>query len=370
MKPELIMDILQQIDREIVLKEQLGDLYSFNNGVLDYKEMRPEPHRLMCDSVERGGKTQLHLWPRGHFKSTMITVGYTLLSIAKNPNIRILIANATLANSKSFLREIKGHLERNEKLRSIIGDQVSKDEKWTETEIIVKGRTKNLKEPTIQCAGVGQGLASQHYDLIIGDDLVNELTVTTPEQIQKTIDWYKMAHSLLEPDGQTILIGTRYHFADIYGWIIKEFPDEYHPEIHSVYNEDGSLIFPSRFTPEIIDRLRRKQGSYMFNCQYLNNPVDDESAKFKKSQIKYLEILPDKQFYTTMTVDRAYSLNKTADYTGISVRKKDQENFRYFPYARRARYTEGELINKIFDLRKHYGVDRIGIEQNAFKSTL
>jgi predicted phage terminase large subunit-like protein len=360
---------LQSLGQLGKIYNAIGDLYHFNREILGYEQMNEQPHRLMCDSVQSGGKSQLHLWPRGHFKSTMITVGYTLYKIALNPNIRILIANATLANSKSFLREIKGHLERNEKLRAIIGDQVSKDEKWTETEIIVKSRTLNLKEPTIQVAGVGQGLASQHYDLIIGDDLVNELTITTPEQIQKTIDWYKMANSLLEPNGDTILIGTRYHFGDIYGWIIKEFSDEYKPQIHAVY-KDGELIFPSRFTEEIVAKIRKKQGSYMFSCQYMNNPVDDENAKFKKGWIKYLPTLPDKQFYTTMTVDRAYSLAKTADYTGVSIRKKDDQNFRYVPYAHRQRYSEGELVDKIFDLRKHYKVDKVGIEQKAFLYTL
>lgn len=363
------MDISQRIDREIVLEDQLGDLYYFNNSVLYYKEMAESPHRLMCDSVLNGGRRQLHLWPRGHFKSSMITVGYVIYQICKNPNIRILISNANLQNAKSFLREIKGHFERNEKLRSIIGDQVNREDKWTDSEIIVKGRSKNLKEPTIQVAGVGQSLVSQHYDLIIPDDIVNTESVNTPEQIEKTKIWFKLCLSLLDPSGEVVVIGTRYHFDDLYAWLIKEHP-EYHPQVHSCYDEQGEPIFPSRFTKEVLDEIKKAQGSYLFSTQYLNSPVDDENAKFKKSNFKYLEQLPDKQFFTTMTVDRAYSLNKTADYTGITVRKKDQENFRYIPYAKRNRYSEGELVNKIFDLKDYYKVDKIGIEQNAFQFTL
>lgn len=361
---------LDLVKKQQEIEVKVGDLYSFNKEILGYSQASEQPHREMCAAVERGGLSQLHLWPRGHFKSTMITVGYTLKRIALDPNIRILIANATLSNSKSFLREIKGHLERNEKLREIIGDQVTRDEKWTETEIIVKGRTKNLKEPTIQAAGVGQGLASQHYDLILGDDLVNELSVTTPDQIEKTKAWYKMAYSLLEPHGQIILIGTRYHYADLYGWIIENFFDDYKPEIHAVYDEEGLPIFPSRFSPEVIEDIKRKQGSYMFSCQYLNNPVDDENAKFKKSNFKYEEMLPERQYWTTMTVDRAYSLNKTADYTGITIRKVDPDNFWHVVYAKRMRATEGEIVGKIFDLASHFNVDKVGIEQMAYNSTL
>lgn len=358
-----------EISRIGRLQRLVGDLYSFNRDILGYNEMAESPHRLMCDSIQQSGTRHLDLWPRGTFKSTMITIGYVIQQVSLNPNIRILIANATLQNARSFLREIKSHFERNEELRKIIGDQVSREDKWTDSEIIVKGRTKNLKEPTIQVAGVGMSLVSQHYDMIIGDDLVNTESVNTPEQIEKTKIWFKMAMSLLEPTGKIMLIGTRYHFDDLYGWIIKEHP-EYNPQIHSIYNEDGSSIFPERFTPEVIADIKKTQGSYLFSCQYLNSPIDDENAKFKKSQIKYKETLPDKSFFTTMTVDRAYSLNKTADYTGITIRKKDSENFRYVPYARRARYSEGELINKIFDLKEHYKVDKIGIEQNAFMYTL
>jgi hypothetical protein len=142
------MNIEQAIDRDIFINEKVGDLFSFNKYVLGYGEMCDQPHRLMCDSAQNSANRHLDLWPRGTFKSTMITIGYTIQQIALNPNIRILIANATLQNAKSFLREIKTHFERNEELKAIIGNQVNRDDKWTETEIIIKGRTSNLKEPT------------------------------------------------------------------------------------------------------------------------------------------------------------------------------------------------------------------------------
>lgn len=328
----------------------------------------------MCDGVQYGSDKQIDLWPRGHLKSTLITVGDSLYEIAKNPNIRIFIGNAVLSNAKSFLREIKGHLERNQKLISIVGEQKNKDEKWTETEIIVKGRTKNLKEPTIQVAGVGQSLVSQHYDLMILDDLVNTENVNTPELIQKTIEWYKMALSLLEPNGKLIIIGTRYHFADLYGYLLKKYQDDprWHIEVHQIYGEDGEPIFPEKFNHQYIQELRGDQGSFIFSCQYLNNPVDDESSKFKKSWIRYEQpqVLEGKQLFTTLSVDRAYSLQKTADYTGFTVRSVDQENYWHIRHARRARMTEGEIINQIFELRKHFKVDRVGIEQLAFNSTI
>jgi len=353
-------------------EQQLGDLYHFNNEILGCDIMNQKCHRPMCDGVQYGSSKQIDLWPRGHLKSTVITVGSSLYEIANNPDTRIFIGNAVLSNAKSFLREIKGHLEHNQKLIDIIGDQKNKDDKWTETEIIIKGRTKNLKEPTIQVAGVGQSLVSQHYDLMILDDLVNVENVNTPELIQKTIDWYKMALSLLEPDGKLIIIGTRYHFADLYGFLIDKYSNDprWHIEVHQIYDDKGDPIFPEKFKPQYIQELREDQGSFIFSCQYLNKPVDDENSKFKKSQLKYLKDLPDKQFYTTMVIDRAYSLAKTADFTGFTVKKQDGENFWYVPLAKRVKEHEGKIIDLIFDYKNYFKVDKVGIEQKAFNDTL
>lgn len=355
----------------LTLYGNVGDLYIFDKEILGYEQMAEAPHRLMCDSVILGGNRQLHLWPRGHFKSSCITIGYVIQQIALNPNIRILIANATLGNAKSFLREIKGHLEHNEALRAVIGDHVNKEDKWTETEIISAKRTRNLKEPTIQVAGVGQGLASQHYDLIVGDDLVNELTVTTAEQIEKTKNWFRLALSLLDPEGSVILIGTRYHFGDLYGWLIEEFSHEFSPQIHGAV-ENGQPIFPSRFTLNKLNEIRRSQGSYIYSCQYLNNPVDDISAKFKKVNMQYYEEeeLRGKQLYTTYTIDRAYSLNKTADKTAHVIVSTDLNNNWYVRLALQTQELEGALINRIFDNVAHFKVDRTGIEQLAYTATI
>lgn len=373
---ELAAQAALELNRRKEAAWYLNDLYSFNKDVLGYHEMAPDPHVEMCASIQRPGKKRkLRLYPRGHFKSSMITVGDAIRSVCENPNIRILIANLSLGNAKSFLREIKGHFERNEELRRLYGDHVSDARsdsgKWSENQIISKKRTSNLKEPTIQVAGVGQSLASQHYDKMYLDDLLDQLTVATKEQIEKTIEWYKLAISLLEPDGELIVIGTRYHDSDLYGYIIEQLSEEFDIEVHAAI-EHGQPIFPTRFTPETLAAIRKEQGSYIYSCQYMNAPVDDESAKFKISDFRYYkpDELEGRDMFTTMTVDRAYSLTKVADFTGITVRSKDVENRRYVRYAKRHKESEKDLIDTIFSLKNHFKCDRVGIEQKAFKFTL
>jgi len=362
--------------------EKMGDLYHFNNEILGYDKMAEQPHREMCNSVQYGQDRQLHLWSRGFFKSTMITIGYSLYLLAQDPNLRIFIGNSVLQNAKSFLREIKGHLKDNEKLREIMGDTVNKDDKWTETEIILKTRTINKKEPSIQVAGVGQSLVSQHYDVMILDDLVDVDNINTPELIQKTIDWYKLALSLLEPDGKIIIIGTRWHYADLYGYLIekeeklgKKLKNKFNPEVHSCYKTiKGKTIstFPARFPIDKLKELKEDQGSYIFSCQYQNSPVDEENAKFKRSDFRYFtdETLEGKELYTIYMIDRAYSLAKTADYTAHVIVSIDKNNNWYVRLALRTKESEKDLIKRIFDNRQAFDIDRVGIEQKAFNDTI
>jgi hypothetical protein len=58
-----------------------------------------------------------------------------------------------------------------------------------------------------------------HYDLIIMDDLHSELNTANKEQIEKVVQHYKLAFSLLDPGQPLIVIGTRWDYNDVYQYI-------------------------------------------------------------------------------------------------------------------------------------------------------
>ncbi len=136
----------------------------------------------------------------------------------RNPNLRILIDSEIYTNSKNFLREIKGHLE-SEHFQGIFGNWVT--DTWNETEIIIKPRTRILKEASVTASGIGAQKTSQHYDVIIFDDVNGPTNSVTKEQRDKVISHYQMAQSLLDPGGIFCVTGTRYSEDDLIGWIIR-----------------------------------------------------------------------------------------------------------------------------------------------------
>lgn len=319
-------DDLAELELLLVQEEAergLKDLYYFDKYILGYGDMEPRTHRPVCEFLT-DGKRRKHLeLCRGCFKSSVATIGYTLQSVANDPNIRILIDNEVYANSKAFLREIKSHMDNEDIL--LLYPQLRPNKRvndgWTESTVIVEARTKDTKEPTISCAGLDQIKVGMHYDLIIMDDLVSDRNVTTREQIEKVINHYKLALSLLEPGGQLLLIGTRYNYADLYGYVMEnegdifdsmiipakltpEAADELNTRFPDIVSELGfysadDIFFPERLDEAFLQDQRKSQGTYIYNCQYLLNPVDAETAAFKAEWNRYhrshIEMDPDSQ---------------------------------------------------------------------------
>ena len=348
--------------------EKLSDLYVFAKEVLGYEDMQEQPHRELCEFVtapER--RRKLILMPRGSFKSSVVTIGYSLWRMVHDSNARILIDSETFSNSKRFLGEIRGHIERNEVFRKYCGvlDARRDDTSWTQSEITVSTRTQNLKEPTISTAGVDVVKVGMHYDLIIMDDVVSQMNIGTSEMIEKMIDHYRLILSILEPDGELVVIGTRWHDRDLYGHLVEnEFGFDFY--IRKAILDDGSLLFPERLTRDFLESQRAAQGSYIFSCQYLNSPIDDKDAVFRREWFQFYD-QPPEGLTVTATVDPAISDREGSDYSAIVVVGTNRENSWYILEAIRGRWNLLELVERIFEIHRRWLPIKIGIETVGFQ---
>lgn len=244
----------------------------------------------------------LALMPRGTLKSTVITIAFSIQFNLNFPNGRVLIGSETYTKAKNFLSEIKGHYEKNKKLRTIYGtiyknedgsammpDQNEKHDTWSTEAINLSCRSRPLKEPSIDCAGIGVTKNGMHYDLILGDDFHSELNTKEKEQIDKVKEYFKLLFSLLEPGGCMAIIGTRWDDDDLYQMIIDEYQHMFNFITRAAMSSNGALFYPSRLPRAFLENMRDVvQGSYLYSCQYLNNPVDSDSAEFKQGDFKHI----------------------------------------------------------------------------------
>jgi hypothetical protein len=177
-------------------------------------------HDSLAAYLENSGKYKLILIPRGHLKSSIVTVGYAIQSLLRNPDERILIRNAVWDQARRFLWQIQGYLE-DSQLPLIFGKFVSTKTVWTKEEIEINQRKVKKASPSIMTAGLETSLTGLHFDKIIDDDLVNDKNTSTKEQIQKVIDVYNDSFNLLDRGGEHVVIGTRWNVRDLYGHILS-----------------------------------------------------------------------------------------------------------------------------------------------------
>lgn len=354
------------------------DLYFLCREILDYTKMTPATHQELCDYAEtilanRPEKTVegidprknllLLLLPRGTFKSSVVTVGETLQFLLNEPNGRVLIDSETYSKAKAFLAEIKGHLEDNVKFREVFkaihgvfpdDNKKSSSTRWTDAMVDLASRTRRTKEPSIMVSGVDKSINGMHFDLIICDDLHSEINTKNSEQILNVIEHYKLCFSLLDPGKPMIVIGTRWHMLDLYQHILDNEQEDFNILKKSAYNPDGSLFFPEVLSEKALDKIRRKQGTGIFSRQYLNEPISDENATFKRETFEYLPWEQARQIPINwyLLCDPSYSdprgTSVYSDFAAFVIAGMDYQRKLYVRYVKRAKMTYGEIINELF----------------------
>jgi predicted phage terminase large subunit-like protein len=392
-KHEALLESVR-IAQHMLKKKWLSSLYSFNTQCLMVEDGKNKValsafHKELCDFVDANkNKQKLLLVPRGHLKSTLVTIGKTVQWIVENPAVRILIANATYQMAIAFLSVIKRHITQNKQLLEIFGEVAKNPEKWAENMITLEQANVHggEKEATVFCYGMSGNLVSQHYDKIILDDVVNDDNVNTRDRIEKTLQFYRFCQPLLEKDGEMIIIGTRYHEDDLYGHILNRengLRDDFVVfERRAIDGElwdqkeqkfvRGNVLWKEKYDLSNLSDIRRKMGPWVFSSQYLNDPVPPSDATFKREWFSHYEVADLKGFDLNryVLIDPAISTEQEADYTAMVVVGIDVYKNIYILDIARDRMKPDGIIDNIFYLNERWHPTAIGLEEVAFQRTL
>lgn len=351
---------------------RLWDLFVFAKRVLGYEQVT-KLHMAWFKALLES-QFLLLLAPRGHFKSVAVTIAYALWRLTQNPNLRILIVNETLINARNFLREIKEHALANERFRDRYGAWDMAASKWTEDSVTIP-RTRILKEPSISAGGVLGNLVSLHNDLIILDDPVSNKNSETPHQRQKLLNWFKnVILPALEPDGQLVVVGTRWHDQDLYGHILEDPGFAHWSKIVQSAewtDESGArrVLFPERFSEKKLDQLKGAMGTSSYYCQMLNDVSGQEGSDFKAAWLDSGKYDARPEGLTVYAgIDLAITSNEKGSYFAYCVIGKDKAGVIYVLDAYRDRIPFVEQLMAVKRIKKHHDPAAIMIEGNAFQA--
>lgn len=388
----LHLPIQSQTDeaRERVRREALSSTYVMAN-LIGFHDITNDLHLKMANWIDSGdgrggaGRRKSGTVPRDHLKSSLWTIANSTRRIAKDPNIRILVASDTATNAQHMLRRIEAVFERCALFKwafSEIVPDFTKVKKWSETEMLVP-RSMDFMESTVESIGVGGAAASRHFNIIKCDDLVTKAASESPDVMKDTIDWYQYLESLLDdPKDEIHVVGTPWAYRDLIHWMLKNEKEYLDVFMTGCYHPDGRAIWPERFPVEELERIRKKMGSFKFSCQYLCKPCDPEQTSFLESWLRYWRwnrnmieagpgpLIPLSSLRIFMRIDPAISEAPGACRSAIVVDgvHSDGRKFLLEDWAKRCQPFE--MLDQMFKFQEQYDCVSVGVEAVAYQRIL
>jgi len=324
-------------------------------------------------------KDDLLLWPRGHYKTTARVV-QAIQFILNFPDIRIVLMQGTKKLTKGLLAEIKSHFFDNPKSRLLeFFPEVRLTKKGDSEQFTVPTRhRKHLKEPTCAIASGKSVKASQHYDLGIFDDLVNEQNFRNSDVVAKVTQDFNHCQSLIDPGGFRRVSGTRYVFGDLYEQIIRSNTNggSWRISIKTCWANESERVplFPARkladgrtvgFTRELLDQMERDDPE-TFSAQQLNRPIAAKSHYFPAALLA-TRVKPEPLGLSrpVVFIDLASSRRIDADHRIILTGKVDSMGGMYVTGLQGGHFPPADLAKKIIEVTVDQRPQKVLIEKTA-----
>ena len=370
--------------------------------------------------------------PRGHAKSTIVSLAFVLWCALFEKEKLILIVSATKEQAALLLCHIKDQLQKNERLLSDF-PEICRPEGTPQSSKPWRDNRIRLRNGVMICAyGAGQSLRGARNErhrpgLIIADDLENREHVIVEEQRQKLKEWFQgtLLHAG-HPETNVIVVGTILHHDSLLanlvqssqgpGWgglryqAIERFSD--HPELwerwaaiycgheefegktgepgaqaYLVVNErqmceGAQVLWPQWETYRDLMIMREREGRASFQSEKQNEPLDPEQCLFAGQRFHYWEdeYSDEQRLLDALGRQGRFfgacdpSLGKRrgqGDFSAIIILFQDtRTKINYVLAADIKRRAPDETIERIVQYAQKYRFEKFGVEANLFQQLM
>ncbi|MCK4751848.1 MAG: phage terminase large subunit [Planctomycetes bacterium] len=420
---------LRQQRRQLGAKspQAFAEVYLKNNCSAPYSKMHLEMFKKLLDITESRRAKVAIAAPRGHAKSTIVSLVYVLWCILYSKEKLIILASNTTEQANTLLKDIKHQLKNNPLLLSDFPEicRAKRPKPWRDNKI-------QLPNGAMICAyGASQsprGIKNDKHrpGLIIADDLENEEQVESEEQREKLRSWF--SGTLLNtghPDTNVIVVGTILNHDSLLaklvdsqrkpGWDGRVYKallkDSDYPQLWEKWiaifrsNEeyegktgpDAAKMFFDAYEEHMLEGtevlwpewesfydlmvLRQTEGEIFFQREKQNCPLDPKQCIFKKENLTFW----DEQYRDTQHLiesvgrygiyygacDPSLGRSARSDYTAIIVLLKDNRtNIMYVIAADLIQCAPDASIQRIIQYADIYHFSQFTVESNNFQQLL
>jgi len=197
------------------------------------------------------------------------------------------------------------------------------------------------RDPTVFTMSLSVDRTGFHCTTILADDLQARSSTYNIEQIEKAYELYRLLHSILDPSTpenftEMLLMGTAWHYDDVYARIEAESKKEEAKERHNYVprfqivkipaeseverdytpedrkswiryepREGGysaclvrTSAWPERFPLTKLDHIKSQQGGEIYAAQYLLDPIPQVDRVFLRKDARYRDAATDAKLFS------------------------------------------------------------------------
>jgi phage terminase large subunit-like protein len=344
------------------------------------------------------------LMPRDHQKSHQAAVA-CLWALTRDPTSTHLYISSTAALAEAQLRAIKDMMESpiySKYWPTMIHRDVKKRAKWTNDQILVDHPSRKdelVRDPSIKAVGLTGSITGFHANYMWLDDMVEPNNAYTETGRADVRARYSQLASIETTGSRSIVVGTKYHPADLYTDLrdmvepILDDNDDVVGERNvyefkiEVVEEDGVFLWPREARADgklygfNAKELARKKAKYLdktqFFAQYYQETNHADSQRLTYSNFQYYDVkflsksfgswkFKGNNLNVYASIDFAFTLNKRSDFTAIVVIGVDSDNNIYILDIDRFKTDKIQtLYEKIADLHSRWNFRKLRAEVNG-----
>lgn len=289
-------NIKEVSELDVFLEEELQrqDLTYFAHTALS--EFEVNWHHIEWGLLVQNYNFLAILAARDHGKSYFFSLAYPLWrafrynSKSKNLYDRLgrlgYLFSMTSSRSSELLEIVKEEVENNDYLREKLYPLNARDN-WSKMTLRFKTGAK------LRARGFGVSVRGAHPGYIINDDVLKDNVLYSETQRERNKDYFKaVIMNMLIPKGQLIVVGTPFHFKDLYSefqfkspqeegdfdlmeknnkWVFAKYP---------AIDKEGRILWPDRYNEKDLEDKRKQLGQVIFTREILVEPIVSDSSLF------------------------------------------------------------------------------------------